>query len=116
MSINFPSSPTPGQLYTYGDNTWEWSGDYWGVYSAQTGYVTSVTSSGSGFPVINSYSNNSLVLKSFSGTNMTITDSGGQLNFYVPLNGGSFTGGTVSGATIFTGGLTADTISATTIK
>lgn len=89
MAINFPSSPTPGQLYTYGDNTWEWSGDYWGVYSAQTGYVTSVTSSGSGFPVINSYSNNSLVLKSFSGTNMTITDSGGQLNFYVPLNGGS---------------------------
>jgi hypothetical protein len=88
MSINFPNSPTTGQLYTFGETTWQWSGEYWNVYSAQTGYITSVSSAGNGFPVINSLTSNSLSLKSFSGTNMTIIDSGGQLNFYVPLNGG----------------------------
>ena len=43
MTINFPSSPTNGQLYSYGQSTWQWTGEYWSVYSAQTGYVTSIT-------------------------------------------------------------------------
>jgi len=88
MAINFPNSPTTGQLYTFNDTTWQWSGEYWNVYSAQTGYITTVSNAGNGFPVIDSVTSNELTLKSFSGTNMTITDSGGQLNFYVPLNGG----------------------------
>lgn len=88
MPINFPNSPSLGQLYTFGETTWQWSGEYWNVYSAQTGYITSVSSAGGGIPVIESVTSNALTLKSFSGTNLTITDNNGLLNFYVPLNGG----------------------------
>jgi hypothetical protein len=28
-AIDFPSSPTPGQLFTVGDITWEWTGTVW---------------------------------------------------------------------------------------
>ena len=52
---------------------------------------------------------NSIVLGAFTATTISATT---YLN--LPSNGGSFTGGTVSGATYFTNGLTANTISATT--
>lgn len=39
MPINFPSSPSSGQLYTYDNKTWEYNGIYWEVYSALTSYV-----------------------------------------------------------------------------
>lgn len=29
MAINFPSSPTLNQTYSYGDNTWQWDGESW---------------------------------------------------------------------------------------
>ena len=29
MAINFPNSPSVGQLYEFNDKTWRWSGDYW---------------------------------------------------------------------------------------
>ena len=41
MAINFPNSPIVGQTYTFNEKTWQWSGSYWEVFSAQTGYVTS---------------------------------------------------------------------------
>ena len=28
-AIDFPNSPTVGQLYTVGDVTWEWTGSVW---------------------------------------------------------------------------------------
>ena len=28
-AINFPDSPTVGQLFTVGDITWEWTGTVW---------------------------------------------------------------------------------------
>jgi hypothetical protein len=28
-AIDFPNSPTTGQLFTVGDITWEWTGDTW---------------------------------------------------------------------------------------
>jgi hypothetical protein len=37
-AIDFPSSPTPGQLFTVGDITWEWTGTVWqGIGSVITG-------------------------------------------------------------------------------
>jgi len=46
--------------------------------------------------------------------NLSITSVSATTYYNLPTSGGAFTGGTVSGATIFTGGLTANTISATT--
>lgn len=32
MAIDFPSSPTIGQTYTYNGRSWEWNGEGWEVY------------------------------------------------------------------------------------
>jgi len=118
MPINFPNSPTPNDLYTYDDKTWQWNGIYWDVYSGLTGYITSAYTVGDGYSDISGVTNGYIALKSFSGQNINIIDSGDKLTFSglsvsdVPM----FTGGTVSGATNFTNGLTATTISATTYQ
>jgi len=33
-TINFPDNPTSGDLYSFGGKTWQWNGNYWGVYSS----------------------------------------------------------------------------------
>ena len=48
--------------------------------------------------------------------NLAITSISATTYYNLPSSGGSFTGGTVTGPTIFTGGLTANTFSATTIQ
>jgi len=121
MAINFPNSPSPNQLYSYDGKTWEWNGIYWEVYSALTSYITSAYTVGDGVSDISGVTGGNIALKSFSGVNITIIDSGSKLTFsasttsssvsgdYLPLSGGTVTGGT-----IFNSGLTANTISATT--
>jgi hypothetical protein len=117
MPINFPNSPSPNQLYTYDTKTWEWNGIYWEVYSALTSYITSAYTVGNGVSDISGVTGGNIALKSFSGVNITIFDGGDKLTFsgypqqnvaglYLPLSGGTVTGGT-----IFTGGVTANTIS-----
>jgi len=121
MPINFPNSPSPNQLYTYDSKTWEWNGVYWEVYSALTSYITSAYTVGDGVSDISGVTGGNIALKSFSGVNITIIDSGDKLTFsgypeqnvtglYLPLSGGTVTGGT-----IFQSGLTANTISSTTL-
>lgn len=29
MSLNFPSNPAPGQIFTVGDESWQWEGHCW---------------------------------------------------------------------------------------
>lgn len=37
-AIDFPNSPTVGQLFTVGDTTWEWTGTVWkGIGTAVPG-------------------------------------------------------------------------------
>lgn len=128
MPINFPNSPSPNQQYTYDNKTWEWNGIYWEVYSALTSYITSAYTVGDGVSDISGVTGGNIALKSFSGVNITIIDSGDKLTFsgypeqnvtglYLPLSGGTVTGGTIfqSGLTV-NGNLTATTISATTYQ
>ena len=116
MAINFPNSPNLNELYSYDNKTWEWNGIYWEVYSGLTSYITSAYTVGNGYSVISGVTDGDIALKSFSGVNITIIDDGDKLTFsgsqqqnvsgyYLPLSGG-----TVTGATRFTGGLTGNTI------
>jgi hypothetical protein len=116
MPINFPNSPILNEQYTYDNKTWEWNGTYWEVYSALTSYITSAYTVGDGISDISGVTGGNITLKSFSGVNITIVDGGDKLTFsgspqqnvvgfYLPLSGG-----TVTGNTIFTSGLTASTL------
>ncbi len=40
MAINFPNSPVIGDLYTFASTTWQWSGEYWGVWTGTTAVIT----------------------------------------------------------------------------
>jgi hypothetical protein len=122
MPINFPNSPSLNEIYSYDNKTWEWNGIYWEVYSALTSYITSAYTVGDGFSDISGVTGGNIALKSFSGVNINIIDNGNKLTFsgypqqnitglYLPISGGTVTGGTN-----FTNGLTANTISATTYQ
>jgi hypothetical protein len=81
MPINFPNSPSPNQQYTYDNKTWEWNGIYWEVYSALTSYITSAYTVGDGISDISGVTGGNIILKSFSGVNINIIDSGDKLTF-----------------------------------
>lgn len=34
MAIDFPSSPTINQIYTFGGRSWQWNGVAWDLYNA----------------------------------------------------------------------------------
>jgi hypothetical protein len=96
------------------------------LFSATTGsaggisgtYVSGITSAGTGnILLLSSITNNNLIHKSISaGTGMQITESNGTLLFVSTATGGTSTGNflPLSGGTL-TGGLSATTISATSI-
>ena len=35
-TISFPDNPTLGELYPFNGKTWQWNGNYWGIYSGST--------------------------------------------------------------------------------
>lgn len=99
MPINFPNSPSPSQLYTYDNKTWEWNGTYWEVYSALTSYITSAYTVGDGFSDISGVTGGNIALKSFSGVNLTIIDNGEKLTFSAASQPGVVLSYYVSGST-----------------
>jgi hypothetical protein len=117
MAINFPTSTSVGDIYTYNGYIWEYvTGGYWKSISGQE-YIYTASTAGGGASVISGITSGNLYLKSFIGDNITIFDSGDVLTFSAGTGGGgggTFTGGTVTGPTNFISGLTANTISATT--
>jgi hypothetical protein len=51
MPLNFPTSPTNGQTYTYTGTTWTWNGSSWSVLSS--GNFVNITVSGDILPASN---------------------------------------------------------------
>ena len=75
MPLDFPTSPSPGDIYTFGGRSWQWNGSAWDVYANVTNAVTflngftgSVTISGGTAIGISSASNNIVVSYTGSGT------------------------------------------------
>ena len=117
MAINFPTGATPNQIYTYNGISWKWNGSYWEDYS--------IFNVGVGFNEIRITGTTQFISSTnqfinFSGIGLTISYGPTNTLIFSAGTGGSsssnFTGGTVSGATNFTNGLTANTISAATYQ
>lgn len=49
-TVNFPTSPTEGQTYTFGSRTWTWTGTFWMATSTTVGYTGSIGYAGSRGP------------------------------------------------------------------
>lgn len=69
MSINFPSSPVNGQVYSYSGVSWQWNTIYWGVYSAQSAFISSLVTVGTGSPVVYDVSGGTGFFYSINGIN-----------------------------------------------
>ena len=93
-SLNFPSNPYTGQLFTLGNQTYRWSGSAWLRYSTDNTTVGSVTATntitigtGTQVVVINTssiYINNNLVITTSTllnliqpGTGISVTTASG---------------------------------------
>jgi hypothetical protein len=100
----FQSGLTINQSFNYSDG------------SEQNGYVlTSDASGNASWQPISAATPSSGVTSITVGTGLSASSSTGAVRIiFTGSTGTNFTGGTVSGATIFTGGLSANTISATT--
>lgn len=78
MPLDFPTSPSPGDIYTFGGRSWQWNGSAWDVYATVANAVTflngftgSVTISGGTAIGISSASNNIVVSYTGSGVGGT---------------------------------------------
>jgi len=110
-----PSYPSLNQQWTYNGIIYTWNGNTW-VETDNTNYSFNQTQI-NGVDMFNSFKTRNI---NFQGINLVIYSGG--VNTLVfsaqPQTNSSstFSGGTVSGATNFTGGLTANIISATTYQ
>jgi hypothetical protein len=109
MAINFPTGQTLNQIYTYGGYSWQWNGNYWQVYPQGLEDDTFVTGFTLSNNLVNLTQNRTDNYSSFTISLSAYTGSTGVSGNYLPLSGGTLTGGV-----IFQNGLTANTISATT--
>lgn len=106
MAINFPTGQTLNQIYTYGGYSWQWNGNYWQVYPQGLEDDTFVTGFTLSNNLVNLTQNRTDNYSSFTISLSAYTGSTGFSGDYLPLSGGTVTGGTV-----FTSGVTANTVS-----
>jgi hypothetical protein len=65
-SINFPSSPTPGQTYNYGIAAWTWDGSAWKLFSSVNIF---------GDPVAHSLNASTNILNDISSNRVTVSNN-----------------------------------------
>ena len=95
---SFPTQPTVGEIFTFGQYSWQWTGTYWQPYVSSSTSFTAITSVGNGYSIINNTTGTTLELRSFSGINITIiTGTSGTLTFSASTGGGGGGGSGSSG-------------------
>ena len=95
---SFPTYPTIGEIFTFGQYSWQWTGTYWQPYVSSSTSFTAITSVGNGYSIINNTTGTTLELRSFSGINITIiTGTSGTLTFSASTGGGGGGGSGSSG-------------------
>jgi len=104
---------------TYNNNTFTFTNTSGGSFNVGFNSVTGLTSTGTlSSNTISATTYQNLPVSGLTaGTNIGLTNNNGNYTINVTgVTGGSFTGGTVSNATNFTGGLSANTFSSTTYQ
>lgn len=74
MPLDFPTSPTLNEIYTFGGRSWQWNGTAWDVYSTVSGNVVTQLNGLTGGVTLAAGSNITLTP---SGNTITIASSGG---------------------------------------
>lgn len=72
MPLDFPTSPTPGQIYTFGGRSWQWNGTAWDVYATAANAVTFLNGFTGSINILGS----TFIGVSGSSNNITITYTG----------------------------------------
>ena len=130
MAINFPNNPTVGQIYSFSGYSWQWNGSYWESYSTSVSYLPlsggtvtggTIFQSGLTANTISATTYFNLPVSGLTeGNNISITGSNG--NYTISFTGSTgisgeylpLSGGTVTGDTIFTSGISVNTLTANT--
>ncbi|TWW08241.1 hypothetical protein E3A20_26310, partial [Planctomyces bekefii] len=90
MPLDFPTSPTLNEIYTFGGRSWQWNGTAWDVYNAASGLTQYVSQLNGLCGSINIA----------AGTSISVTPTGNTLTIAYTGGGG---GGGNTGATGATG-------------
>jgi len=78
MPLDFPSSPSLNQIYTYGGRSWQWNGTAWDVYSTTT--------------VVNTLNGLTGTVGLSAGSNITLTSAGNTITISSSASGGGISG------------------------
>ncbi len=97
MPLDFPTSPTLNEIYTFGGRSWQWNGTAWDVYNASSGLTQYVSQLNGLCGSINIA----------AGTSISVTPTGNTLTIAYTGGGGGGGGGTyydfIQGTTATTG-------------
>lgn len=99
MPLDFPTSPTPNQIYTYGSRSWIWNGTAWDVYVITGNFVNT----------LNGFTGTVAIT---AGSNVTVTNSSNVITIASTASGGGgITGNYVSTFNGLTGNVSGVTTS-----
>ena len=80
MPLDFPTSPGPNEIYTFGGRSWIWNGIAWDVYSTVSGNVVTQLNGLTGTVGLS------------AGSNITLTSAGNTITISSSASGGGISG------------------------
>lgn len=93
MPLDFPTSPSVNQIYSYNSRSWIWNGSAWDVYSAPGNFVNTLNGFTGGVTLA-------------AGSNVTVTNSANIITIASSSSGGGITGDYVTSVNGQTGAIT----------